>query len=204
MNIIRRNWPENSDCSPRLSVICTYVRCIFCIWTVWQWLCVPAACRVSHCWCSDYLNIYCPSWSSTLVRRTEDRSGSVSVTVWTDDDVFPLLLCCVSKTIQTLWVSLLSDRRFHTWTLFDVSVIWSHICCSELRRSFCSVCLWNTGSVSWQWDQWRHIRCADIMSKNYETQQLLSVRDQWVIYYICIYILLYIYLYITVIYIWVM
>lgn len=149
MNIIRRNWPENSHCSPRLSVMCTYVRYIFCIWTVWQWLCVPAACRVSHCWlfcwCSDYLNIYCPSWSQHFGQTDRRRSGSVSVTVWTDDDVFPLLLCCVSKTIRTLCVSLLSDRRFHTWTLFDsaaedVSVIWRHICCSELRRSFCWVC----------------------------------------------------------------
>lgn len=123
MNIIKRNWPENSHCSPRLSVMCTYVRYIFCIWTVWQWLCVPAACRVSHCWlfywCSDYLNIYCPSWSQHFGQT--DRSGSVSVTVWTDDDVFPLLLCCVSKTIRTLCVSLLSDRRFHTWTLMTQS-----------------------------------------------------------------------------------
>lgn len=163
--------------------MCTYVRYIFCIWTVWQWLCVPAACRVSHCWffcwCSDYLNIYCPSWSQHFGRTDRRRSGSVSVTVWTDDDVFPLLLCCVSKTIRTLCVSLLSDRRFHTWTLFDsvaedVSMIWRHICCSELSRSLYWVCFWNTGTITPDWDQWCHIRCADIMNKNWNVAAAVS------------------------------
>lgn len=176
MNIIRRNWPENSHCSPRLSVMCTYVRYIFCIWTVWQWLCVPAACRVSHCWsfywCSDYLNIYCPSWSQHFGQT--DRSGSVSVTVWTDDDVFPLLLCCVSKTIRTLCVSLLSDRRFHTWTLMTqsprrrVSDLTSHLLLRTQTKLLLSL-FWNTGTITPDWDQWRHIRRADIMNKNYET-----------------------------------